>query len=619
MTSQTKSRQLGDSYSFILYTLYVSLIFLTPFIQGPVEVSYFTIIFLAADFILYISILRFLKSGGALYPPSPVYILSLLFLATILLSVVYSIKPSATIYGFMFMTGFVVLGLVLSIYLVPRELFTGLFRILVIVSALLCVMGLFQYFTGTGEMGGRAHSLFVTPNSFAGYLAPIILLLAGIFLISEGKGAKWILILLIILFSVTILATVSRGGWIGLMAGGVFFLYLAGREGLLKWNRWNLILPLSLLLAVLFFAIPLDINKRIASRSGELLTPYTSGSMLDRVRYWKSTIEIIKLHPVRGSGFWTFYHIYPKYKDRALKGSVQFFSHNDYLQFWSEIGVIGLMIFLAIVYVYLKEGDTLLKKRRLGLTDRGGLIGSMSGSVAILVHSMADFNLYIPSIVLIFWSYIGYCLHLKAQSREMETQGILKDRVRSGRSLILITTIIFIALTVFIMMPFLGFLSNEKGIYHTKKNDLERAGLFFKRATGLDPYEANYHSNLSNVYSALALSPGKDKELYLNMSEGEIKRAIKLAPYDSSLYRQLANLYIRFPDFFPDRDVFQVLGKAIEVNPVEPVNYYVLYRAYRSRGFLKEAAAELERYLKDAPYDKRAGRELEGLMKELRP
>lgn len=603
---------LKGTYLFILYVLYSSLIFLTPFIKGPIDIFYFTILFLLAFFILYISLLKILNLKEFSYAPSPIYLFSFLFLASILFSLTYSIKPSATMYGFLFMTSFTILGLIAAMFS-SKGLFAGLLRILIIVSSFLCMMGLYQYFLTPKGVTARAQSVFITPNTFAGYLILILPLLAGLYFSVTDKKTRNALLFLNILFYAAILATGSRGGWIGLVAGSVFFYYLMRREGLLKWDKLSRKLLVSLILVTTFFFVPFDFNKGTHSRSEELLTPYTSESMLDRIRYWDSTRQIIKEHPIRGSGFWTFYTIYPKYKSHELKNSVQFFSHNDYLQFWSEIGIFGLLIFLLIVYHYFKEGVYVLKYKGLFYVEKGALIGSMAGSLSVLIHSLGDFNLYISAIVLIFWGYIGYALNLKYQANKRVFKLTFMDNKFFKLSFLTTVSILFFTLFLFIMRPFLGSYYNSLGTSFAKNGYNNKALNYFNKATALDPYESRYHSNLANAYTNFSVKKGNAQ--YLMKSEEEIKRAIKLESYSAKYYGNLANLYLKYPGTFQERDVFQLIKKIFEVNPTEPFNHYILYLTLKEKGLLNKAAVELKIYLSDTKNDIIAQTEYDDLLK----
>ena len=113
-----------------------------------------------------------------------------------------------------------------------------------------------------------------------------------------------------------------------------------------------LLLTIGLLAILFLFLIPLGNNKdSFSPKPAEI-----SGSTQDRLNIWKSTLEVIKEHPIRGVGFWSFHTIYSKYKNRIYKNVEHYFSHNDYLQLWAELGLMGAGVFLLLILFYFREG-----------------------------------------------------------------------------------------------------------------------------------------------------------------------------------------------------------------------------------------------------------------------
>ena len=96
------------------------------------------------------------------------------------------------------------------------------------------------------------------------------------------------------------------------------------------------------------------------------------------------------------------------------------FAHNDYLQFLAELGVIGftmLAVFLGgIVWktagAAWKEQD--VDSRYLAIACAGSLI-------AILLHSIVDFNLQIPANAMVFSWVCGLSAGLYFKARPVRS------------------------------------------------------------------------------------------------------------------------------------------------------------------------------------------------------
>jgi len=126
-----------------------------------------------------------------------------------------------------------------------------------------------------------------------------------------------------------------------------------------------------------------------------------------RPQYWAHTLEMAKDYPVFGTGLGTFALVYPVYEDIGLYGFLRH-AHNDYLEYFSELGGIGfaflaggvlLMVFLSFVR-WKKKKDPWVK----GLS-----MGCFVSLAVIAVHSFSDFNLHIPANMVLFTVIAALC------------------------------------------------------------------------------------------------------------------------------------------------------------------------------------------------------------------
>ncbi|MFC1745346.1 O-antigen ligase family protein [Candidatus Riflebacteria bacterium] len=191
-----------------------------------------------------------------------------------------------------------------------------------------------------------------------------------------------ILSLIIILFEYAILATRSRGGALSLISGFTFFLILF----LLTTLRFNLnisrllryILGGSFLLGGFLLIILLQIVPNSLSIHSDSLgnkfasitktTEYNSAvsntlERLNVLRYTSKTIASSIKNFIFGIGFGSFRHVFPltkaKYMPEKIKdvfSEVTFRqTHNDWLQFLQEFGIVGFFLFFLLVLMTFKK------------------------------------------------------------------------------------------------------------------------------------------------------------------------------------------------------------------------------------------------------------------------
>jgi len=114
-----------------------------------------------------------------------------------------------------------------------------------------------------------------------------------------------------------------------------------------------------------------------------------------RLFVWKESLSLIGEFRWFGCGLGGFESTFLKYQNIASFYRVEF-AHSDYLQFLAELGLAGFSILLAVsigILIPLVRGILKLadEDRRLLL------IGCVGGGVAVALHSLGDFNLYIPA------------------------------------------------------------------------------------------------------------------------------------------------------------------------------------------------------------------------------
>lgn len=120
----------------------------------------------------------------------------------------------------------------------------------------------------------------------------------------------------------------------------------------------------------------------------------------DRLSIWRDTLQLIRRHPILGSGFGSFATVYP-FVQTAFLNNVVDHAHCDYLEVAAELGLPGGMVVFGSIFWVL--GVTYRRcKNGAADYDKSISLACFGSILAILLHSLADFNLYIPANALIF-------------------------------------------------------------------------------------------------------------------------------------------------------------------------------------------------------------------------
>ena len=128
--------------------------------------------------------------------------------------------------------------------------------------------------------------------------------------------------------------------------------------------------------------------------------PLAAGTSEGRMALWHDAAELIRAHPLTGAGLGCFEFAFTRVQSTQLTLVIDH-AHNDYIELAVELGVpaAALLVFLLFFAVVRALRNALRTQSRL---NRALGSGAAAGAIALLVHSAADFNLYIPANALVF-------------------------------------------------------------------------------------------------------------------------------------------------------------------------------------------------------------------------
>ncbi len=264
--------------------------------------------------------------------------------------------------------------------------------------------GFYQLWTGhaavyiAGAMPfSRIASTFPNPNLYGGYLLIPFACAMALFLENLGKK-KWgnsfyALIIILVCLCAGFIVSNSRGALLGLVFMGIWFVFRRGTKESPEQHKKKLRLFLYTGLAVL--ALLVIVPNPLMTRLVNLKAGVDTLSGL-RPNIWKQTFLLACEHPLVGCGWGSYQeamycHAVPLETAVGRYGRFANFAHDEFLQVTGESGFPALVFFLVLlffVYRALWQGPL----SSTALAGRAVLIG-------LLIHSLVDFNLHPPAIV----------------------------------------------------------------------------------------------------------------------------------------------------------------------------------------------------------------------------
>jgi len=366
----------------LLFYLFLFFLALFPFLEGgssPLAYS------LSLQSLLILSLVFFFKKPKI---SSRLLLLWLLYLASQILALIFTISPARSFQAVMLNLPFFFYFL-LSSTLINKKNLKYLVYTLIASAFSLSLLSFFYLLPQVKKPATTLNLVYAIWGH--SHLADFLLLVLPLSLVLYLKKKKPIFLGLFLFFLVTFLLTFSRGA---------LFVFPFSLLALLLLTK-----PLKKKIISLFILIPLFWLGGIflTSKIYQLPLGKTPDNWLTRqtikrfefkrLEYFRQSLVIFKKHPLTGSGPNTFYLGSLRYQQTPLSWS--WFSHNHFLQTLAESGLLGFLSLISLLSYLLFKNYQIVKREKNPL-----LTAFYSGILGSTLHSLIDFDWQFPAIFL---------------------------------------------------------------------------------------------------------------------------------------------------------------------------------------------------------------------------
>jgi len=337
-----------------------------------------------------------------------------LIAATISIFVSPSIQSAAGIWKAYFIEP--ILFLIVFVSTIKREDLKRVFMFSCFNVFLLSIFALYQKFTGAfifnefwaAEATRRVTSVFPYPNALALFLAPVVIILLGYFVYQiKNSSGNWKLVIGNYLYLVScilgvlaIYFTKSKGALLAVLAGIIFYaIFYKGYRKI-----FITILIITIIAFITIIASNPDLLKGSATIEG-------GDSISTRVDMWKEAWQMLKTKPLLGAGLAGYQTAVAQFHEKDYI-EIFLYPHNIFLNFWTEIGLLGLLAFVGIVIWFYKSGFKLMRDKLLNCY----IVILLAGMTALLVHGLVDVPYFKNDLSILFWIIIGIMIVIKSQT-----------------------------------------------------------------------------------------------------------------------------------------------------------------------------------------------------------
>ncbi len=344
---------------------------------------------------------------------------------------------------------------------------------------------------------GRIFSATGQPNFLGSWLLLVIpVVLFG--MTRKNFLLKITSFLLLVLLTVALFLTKSRGAWVGLisMLGFISFFFFWRK------NKKLVIIPVLCLLIMISFLIYLNQKSVVAQESSispflNRLQTFTNLKETGQYRlfHWQASWDLIKQRPILGYGLGSQRFNLPRYYRPEFaayeKASIYLdYAHNDILDTLLAAGFLGLAAYLFLIsYTFWLGLKYYLRNKQKQISTSQTLVFLiLAGLFGYLVSIL--FSFHVMSTLLYFWLFIIMVIVLSRDliHKRIAQRPILK-LVNFWQSLLII---LFLGLTIFCFWQF-------------------NARLYLSSGYFLDAKESkmigNYQKSINQYQKAIKFSP----------------------------------------------------------------------------------------------------------------
>jgi O-antigen ligase len=205
-----------------------------------------------------------------------------------------------------------------------------------------------------------------------------------------------------------IVATGSRTGLIALVATPLLALLVPRLVARLGWRVLTLYIVGATFLAVMALAIP-SVTDLALERYTTLSQIQSEETWNGRWSSWQGALDVIASHPILGVGAGNFAEATIDYSEQVFEGAVEdgeptSVAHNIYLGIASELGLVGLTLFLGVLFFLFRAAVPLAQRSDLGT---GILVGLIVFMIAGLTLPWGDHKM----VYYLFGSVLALQLH----------------------------------------------------------------------------------------------------------------------------------------------------------------------------------------------------------------
>jgi O-antigen ligase len=512
---------------------------------------------------------------------------------------------------------FTVINLLFWIYIVfsfinTREKIVKLMWVSVCTAFTVAVYGLLQYFDvfvnfipWTMDPQERLFATIGHSNHTAAYLGMNLMLLLGLIFNNKNKKLKIALWIGFAIIALTLILTASRGGVFAVIIAGIFWLVFILKQKKLKKKAYKYTIIALILAGIMGMLLSGPISRLgVVERTTSTITFVMQGNMPDRISWWLSSFEMIADKPFLGHGLSGFKDVYNQYRriDYKAPNNIQDnitpeTAHNEYLNIAATQGIIGFLIYAAMIVMLFVYAFKYFKKAEQ--QDKIYEYGLITAAIVYLIQVSISFGTIVT--LFLFFTIAGSLISYTLQDQKAKS---IKSNIYLKLIIIIAALIVSIGLSIFSFNSLRADYHFKQAAHFASQAELKKTIENFEVAQKLMPYIPEYFEGHADFLFEFAIRlPEEMQETFLIDAAKKYEEANILISGYPSILANMALVHSKLADLYKNNELqrnqheARAKGFMLHANELSKNNPLYKYKTAQMFEFFDEYGSAYDYYI----------------------
>lgn len=265
--------------------------------------------------------------------------------------------------------------------------------------------------------GGKAGGAFLgDENDFALAMNMMIPFAFFMFLDARTRIKRFLLLLILVILTLAVISSLSRGGWVGLMAT-ILFCVIISRK-----------IFVSLFIMLLLTGVIISFAPQKYWAEVETITDTHEATAASRINYWKAALRMFRDYPITGVGASNGGVRMPEYYRGPAESVTQWGRafHGTLPQIIAELGSLGLIFYILMIYSAIKYLNRLSHRKKDDPDDNTAVFASsiMVSIISYLTSATFLSTAYYPLLWTLYALTIALVTITETNTKTLEITSI---------------------------------------------------------------------------------------------------------------------------------------------------------------------------------------------------